>query len=158
MAAVKDDPDVTRDERMHDEAFMRRFTKAKREINKWHVAWVRIENPVVLHLFEVCRWASAVRICAELGGSHSVSRSPQGEITETAAYVHFWPPLLADAEMQPRGESRVIVGGTNSATGTAAVVVGGTRNPASGSNAVVRGSVLNTASGNVETPGEIEAA
>ena len=53
MAAAECDLDVTRDEQMQDKRLLRCFSRKKQQMRRWHVAWVPIENPVELHLFEV---------------------------------------------------------------------------------------------------------
>ena len=53
MAAAESDYDVSRDELMQDERFFERFTRKKKQMRRWRVAWVPISNPIELHLFEV---------------------------------------------------------------------------------------------------------
>jgi predicted GIY-YIG superfamily endonuclease len=53
MASAETDLDLTRDEQMQDKRFLSRFSRKKQQMKQWRVAWVAIENPVELHLFEV---------------------------------------------------------------------------------------------------------
>lgn len=53
MAAAESDLDVTRDEQMQDRRFLSLFSHKQQQMRRWRAAWVAIENPVELHLFEV---------------------------------------------------------------------------------------------------------
>ena len=53
MANADMDLKLTRKQKMGHKEFGRRFTQKRRQMRNWRVAWIQIENPVELHLFEV---------------------------------------------------------------------------------------------------------
>jgi len=53
MAAAQTGFKLSREERMQEKRFQRVFTTTKKQMRQWGVAWVAIENPVELCLFEI---------------------------------------------------------------------------------------------------------